>query len=226
MLQTILRSAVFCCATPVVLFSPGLSASPVISELYYDASGPDSGLVFVELYGTPGTVLDSYRLEGINGTGGTVYSSVALSGVIPADGVFVIGDDDAGTTLVANADMIASIDYQNGPDSVVLRDDTAIFDAVGYGVFGASDIFAGEGSPAPDPVSGSSIARLNPALDSNDNSADFSVLDTPTPGSVPAQVSAVPVPAAAYLFGSGLLGLATVARRVPTRSRRRRACAG
>ena len=182
------------------------TAAPVISELFYDAVGPDAGKAFVELSGTPGESLDGLVLEGVNGTGGTVYRTLALSGVIPADGIFLIGDDNAGSTAVPGADLIADIDYQNGPDSVVLRNGAVILDAVGYGSFGGSSIFAGEGAPAPDPASGSSIARFNPLFDSGDNSLDFVVLETPTPGSIMA-VSQVPLPAGLWLFASGLIPL-------------------
>jgi hypothetical protein len=48
-------------------------------------------------------------------------------------------------------------------------------------------------------------------LDSNNNFNDFTVLDVPTPGSVP--VSAVPVPPAIALFLSGIVGLAGIARK-------------
>ncbi len=190
-----------------------VGATPVISELFYDASGSDTGLAFVELFGTPGDTLDGLELEAVNGGSGTVYTSLALSGLIPADGVFVIGDDaGGGATFVAGADLVGDVDYQNGPDSVVLRDAFGILDAVGYGSFTASDSFTGEGGAAPDPASGGSIARFNPMLDTDDNSADFIALTQPTPGSVPV-VSGVPVPAAIWLFGSGLLGVISVSRR-------------
>ena len=200
------------CIAPAALYSTCLSASPVISEVLYDAVGTDNGLTFVELYGVPGTSLDGMLLEAVNGTGGTVYGSLALAGVIPADGVFLIGDSDGGVTQIPGADFIGEVDYQNGPDSVVLRQGNTVLDAVGYGVFGAGDVFAGEGSPAEDPPSGSSIARFNPLVDTNDNSYDFVALDMPTPGSVPGG-SPVPVPAALYLFGSGLLPLLRVRRK-------------
>ena len=188
-------------------------AAPVISELFYDASGSDAGLTFVELYGAPGESLDGLVLEGVNGSNGSVYTSFALSGVIPGDGVFVIGDDDgSGSTAVTDADLVGPVDYQNGPDSVVLRDSVSIVDAVGYGSFAATDIFAGEGDAAPDPAAGGSIARIYPALDTNNNSADFSALAVPTPGSVPV-ISSVPLPAGIQLFASGLVGLVSVARR-------------
>jgi hypothetical protein len=186
-------------------------AGTVISEVLYDAAGTDAGAVFVELYGAPGTLLDSFLLEGVNGSTGSVYLAVPLAGSIPADGVFVIADDGGGgSTLVGNADLVADVDFQNGPDSIVLRDGTTVLDAVGYGDF-TSAVFAGEGDAAVAAPAGSSIARLDPLLDSGNNLADFMVLELPTPGAVP--VSAVPVPAPLGLLLSGLAGLGVVARR-------------
>ena len=186
-------------------------AQTLISEVLYDAAGTDNGNVFVELFGAPGAVLDGLLLEGVNGADGNVYSTITLSGVIPADGVFVIGDDSGdGSTLVGNADLVMNVDFQNGPDSVVLRDSLGVLDALGYGDF-TGGVFAGEGNPAADVPGGFSLARVNPLLDSNDNLVDFISLAIPTPGSVP--VSAVPVPPAVMLFLSGMAGLIGVARR-------------
>jgi hypothetical protein len=186
-------------------------AHTLISEVLYDAAGTDNGKVFVELFGAPGAVLDGLLLEGVNGADGNVYSTITLSGVIPADGVFVVGDDSGdGSTLVGNADLVMNVDFQNGPDSVVLRDSLGVLDALGYGDF-TGGVFAGEGNPAADVPGGFSLARFNPLLDSNDNLVDFISLATPTPGSVP--VSAVPVPPAVMLFLSGMAGLIGVARR-------------
>jgi len=188
-----------------------VQARTVISEVLYDAAGTDNGHVFVELFGTPGTLLDGLLLEGVNGTDGSVYQSVLLAGMIPADGVFVIGDDSGdGTSLVGQADLVADVDFQNGPDSIVLRDNGGVLDALGYGDFSTA-IFAGEGSAAPDGASGQSLARFDPLLDSDNNLGDFLVLDVPTPGAVP--VSAVTVPPAVLLFLSGITGLAGIARR-------------
>ena len=187
------------------------SASTVISELLYDVSGPDRGLVFMELYGAPGSNLNGLEIEGINGTNGSIYKRVSLTGVIPPDGVFVIGDDDGnGASLVPNVDLVADIDMQNAPDSVVLRDASGILDALGYGDFSTA-VFAGEGTPAADVAAGWSLARRYPWLDTNDNGEDFLALEVPTPGLVPA--SPVPLPTAVWLFLSGLLGLVGVARR-------------
>jgi hypothetical protein len=192
------------------VLASGVHAGTVISEALYDAASTDNGNVFVELYGTPGSSLAGLSLEGVNGTDGSVYLSQALTGVIPGDGVFLIADDSGdGTTLIGDADLVLDIDFQNGPDSIVLRDGTGILDALGYGDF-TGGVFAGEGGAAPDAPAGSSLARLDPQADSDDNFADFAVLAAPTPGSVP--VSAVPLPPALGLFLSGILGLCTVSR--------------
>jgi len=192
-------------------------ALPVISELLYDAVGSDDGRGFVELYGVPGTSLDGLRIEGVNGSGGALGPVLPLSGSIPADGFFVVADDLAGgPTLVANADLVLSFDFQNGPDSIVLRSDAAVFDAVGYGVFAVGDVFAGEGAAAAAAPAGASLARHFADVDTDDNAADFAALATPTPGSAP--LAPVPEPGAALLLGLGLAGLGANARRVRARA--------
>ena len=199
-------------ALRAAFFSLGVAAAPVqasvlISELMYDASGSDAGEVFVELSGPAGLDLTGFELHGINGNDGSTYKTVALSGLIPADGVFVVADESGGTTAVPNADLLADTDFQNGPDSIALWDGGSVIDALGYGDFSSAD-FAGEGNPAPDVSAGQSLARLTAT---GDNLADFTVLDIPTPGTT--AVSAVPVPAAVWLMGSGLALLGTRLRR-------------
>ena len=103
-------------------------------------------------------------------------------------------------------------DFQNGPDSVVLRDALGeVRDALGYGVFGVDDVFAGEGTAAPDPAAGSSLARLFANVDTGDNAVDFAASAMPTPGA--ADFAVVPEPGTPLLMGLGLIGLATGARR-------------
>ena len=184
-------------------------ALPVLSEVFYDATGSDNGLVFVEIHGEAGTNLEGLSVEGINGSDGGVTVSLALSGVIPADGVYVLADDaGGGVSSVPDADQVLDFDFQNGPDSILLRHGDSVLDALGYGVFDAGEVFAGEGSPAPDAPAGSSLARRFADVDSDDNAADFAVLDAPTPGSAP--LSGIPEPSSALLMALGLLGLARV----------------
>jgi hypothetical protein len=193
------------------------AALPLISEVFYDAVGSDDGKSFVELYGAPGTDLTGLVVEGINGSGGAVTHSIALSGSIPADGFFVLADGLAdGTTLVPEVDLIGSFDFQNGPDSIVLRSGDGVLDAVGYGVFAAGDVFAGEGSPAPGAPAGASVARVFADVDGGDNAADFAVLATPTPGT--GDLAPVPEPGTALLVGLGLAGLGASGRRPRARA--------
>ena len=161
-----------------------------ISELLYDAIGTDNGTVFIELYGAPGTSLDGWHVEGVNGADGAVGPIVTLSGQIGSDGFFVLADSDAGATQVANADLLANFDFQNGPDSVVLRDALGnVLDALGYGVFGATDIFAGEGQRGAGRRRGSEPrALVRQPRHATTTLADFALLDVPTPGTGPIAV--------------------------------------
>jgi hypothetical protein len=191
-----------------------------LSEVFYDAVGSDNGLSFVEIWGTPGTVLDGLVVEGVNGGDGSAGTPVTLAGVIPADGLFVLADESSGgATLVPGADLIRNFDFQNGPDSIVLRSAAAVLDAIGYGVFAPGEFFAGEGQPAVDPAAGESLARRFANVDTNDNAADWIALAVPTPGSAP--LAAIPEPATASLLLAGLAGLAQRCRRAGSAPRRR-----
>ncbi len=196
------------------LFAQAAYATPLISEVLYDAVGSDDGKVFVEIFGSPGTLLDGMTLEGVNGSNGAVGPVITLSGVIPADGLFVVADrTSAGASDVAEADLLANFDFQNGPDSVVLRLGEQVLDALAYGVFAPGEFFAGEGGSAEDPPAGWSLARAFADIDSDDNGADFVALDSPTPGA--AEIFVVPEPSVALLFWSGLAVLSV--RRRPRR---------
>jgi len=193
----------------VAFFAGPAAAWPILSEVYYDAPGTDDGQLFVEIAGSPGTPLDGLVVEGVNGSNGAVTHSIALLGEIGGNGLFVLADGTSGgTTSVALADQIANFDFQNGPDSVVLRDGASVLDALGYGDFGPDDVFAGEGVSAPDVAAGWSLARLFADVDTQDNAADFLALATPTPGA--ADFAVVPEPGTAMLLGLGLASLAGV----------------
>ncbi|MEO1174599.1 MAG: Ig-like domain-containing protein, partial [Myxococcota bacterium] len=158
-------------------------AAVLINEIVYDVDGPDAPFVFVELAGPAGTDLSGWSLVGINGSGGATYRTISLDGAtIPADGILVVAREDADSALVSVRDFVANVDFQNGPDSVVLMSPTDVADALGYGVFEGELVFAGEGSPAPEPMATQSLSRLG-GLDSGDNEKDF-IAATPTPGTL------------------------------------------
>jgi opacity protein-like surface antigen len=195
-------------AAIALLASGTASAAVVIQEVLYDGPGTDPDDVFTELFGTPGTDLTGWTLAGINGTDGSVYRTIDLSGyVIPDDGIFVIATSLANPDLALQSDLFANVDWQNGPDAVQLLDNGVIVDALQYGDAGLFN--AGEGSFAVDVTSGMSLSRDGFGTDTNDNAIDFSAM-IPTPGTGP---TVVPVPAAVWLFGTGLGLLGFLRRR-------------
>ncbi len=208
-----MRIPLVLCGLGFALATAGMPASalPLISEVFYDAAGSDDGHTFVEIFGVPGASLEGYVLDGVNGANGAVGPSVVLGGSIGLDGLFVVADSLAdGTSFVSETDWLADFDFQNGPDSIVLRFGDTIVDALGYGVFSASDVFAGEGFPAPDAPAGASLARFFANVDTGDNAADFGVQMLPSPGSA---LLVVPEPATSILVACGLAGLAHARRR-------------
>jgi hypothetical protein len=177
-----LLTLLFClCSLPVLAAAQGI----VINEVVYDDAGTDDDN-WVELKGPPGASLNGYRVVGINGAGGAEYQPILLTGFsIPADGYFLIAQ--SGVTQ-PNADLVTTdVNYQNSPDSIQLQfeGEAAVFtivDAVGYGLFGANDIFGGEGSAAADQNPGTSLARCPDGNDTNENSLDFILDPNLTPG--------------------------------------------
>jgi len=189
-----------CTALPV-------QASVVIQEVLYDGPGTDSDDVFTELFGMPGMDLSGWSLVGINGGDGQAYQSIALDGLfIPEDGIFVIATAAANSALASQRDLIANVDWQNGPDAVHLLFNGSVRDALQYGDAGIFN--AGEGMFATDVTGSVSLSRDLFGTDTNDNAIDFLVSD-PTPGVGPA---VVPIPAAVWMFASGL-GLLGIQRR-------------
>lgn len=199
-------------------------AAIVINEIDYDQPGTDTA-EFIELFNTgPSRVsLDGYSISLINGSNASSYRNIDLSGFnIDASGYFVTCGD---SSLVANCDYSFTSSsgwFQNGgPDAVALYQDTTLIDSFAYE--GELQPFT-EGNISTLSDSNSemgSLARLFDGMDSDNNAVDFQ-LGCSTPGTAniagsgdcsTSAVSPVPLPAAAWLFGSGLIGLVGMARR-------------
>ncbi|MBN1947857.1 MAG: hypothetical protein JW797_19480 [Bradymonadales bacterium] len=148
----------------------------VINELVYD---PITGTPeWVEVMGPPLRDLSGFRLVHINGTGGGTLFDIPLSGGLGTDGFFLLA-----ASAMDGADQLSEeLVLQNGPDNLRLLDcGGQTVDAVGYGNFTATQVFAGEGSPAESTGRGPSLSRCPGAVDTGDNGADFHIADQPTP---------------------------------------------
>ena len=210
-------------------FASSANAAIVINEFDYDRPGTDNA-EFIELFNSgANSALDNFSIQLINGNSGTKYRTIDLAGFnIAANNYFVVCGN---TSLVANCDYsFTTTDgwFQNGaPDALALFENENIIDSVSYegllSTFTEGDVLDITDNNAT-PLS---IARLMDGIDSNNNLHDFQA-SCLSPGSANsagisqfssegsctfAAPSAVPVPAAMWLFGSGLIGLAGVARK-------------
>jgi len=222
MKQSGLKKLGFLAVTSGIAFTS--NAAIVINEIDYDQPGTDTA-EFIELFnsGTSDISLQDYSVDLINGSNSTPYRSIDLSGFsISASGYFVICGD---ASLVANCDYSFTATsgwMQNGaPDAVALYQTSSLLDSLSYE--GAIQPYQ-EGSVLAFADSNSDIAslsRIPNGLDGDDNGLDFqSGCITPGTANIAglgdcsvSQVSAVPVPAAAWLFASGMLGMVGFARR-------------
>ncbi len=199
-------------------------AAIVINEIDYDQPGNDDA-EFIELFnsGNSNILLDNYSIDLINGFNSSVYENIDLSGFsINANSYFVVCSN---VNLVANCNYSFTSSnswFQNGaPDAIALYDGTDLLDSLSYeGLL--SPYTEGDALTIKDNSTGIlSLSRITDGVDSNNNLLDFE-LGCITPGSSNVAgsgncsvttVSAVPVPAAVWLFGSGMLGLMGLARR-------------
>jgi len=199
-------------------------AAVVINEIDYDQPGTDSA-EFIELFNSGSSIisLDNYAIDLINGSTSSSYRNIDLSGFsINAGSYFVV---------CSNANLVANCNYsftssngwfQNGaPDAVALYESTNLLDALSYeGIL--SPYTEGDALTIKDNnIDITSISRIIDGADSNNNALDFE-LGCITPGSANiagmgdcsvTQVNPVPLPAAAWLFASGMIGLVGFARR-------------
>ncbi len=178
--------------------SLGGGGSFVINEIDVDQAGTDNA-EFIELFGTPGTVLDGNVLVFFNGNNATEasYFSLDITGVIPNTGFFVIGNPG-----VSNVNLVidpgASGAIQNGADAIAIYSGSAaswpsgtspvttnLIDAVVYGTDDTEDtglmgIFApGQTQTNESPSATMSISRVPDGGNPLDFASYLSQLPTP-----------------------------------------------
>ncbi len=170
----------------------GLVDHVVINEVSVDsvvgAGGTDDD--WVELYNPTNAAVSlvGMSIQKTSGTGGSPFKA-ALSGTIPAKGYFLIVRNGSATAqaLKDKADALVSNSFSLSAGNIVylasdnVNVDTAtlanVIDYVGFG----DALFHEGGAAAPEVSEAKSIARVPDGEDTDQNSVDFQVLNTPTP---------------------------------------------
>ncbi len=174
--------------------APNRPAKLIINEVLYDGSGDElDGNLFVELVGDAESDIGGYKVVFVNGADGAATETIDIpnNSIIADDGIFLIADSRTGAptqTNVPGADYLDNFDPQNGPDCVQLTDNHgALLDVVGYGSplpqNAQNGLACYETATGPDSPAGKSVSRTDGA-DTDDNAADFKILDSPTPGAI------------------------------------------
>ena len=199
-----------------------------ISEVY--GGGGNTGSTykndFIELYNRGTTAIDlstySVYYGAATGTAFTATGSTPLTGSIAAGAFYLIQESagTGGTTALPtpNATGTLAISGTTGRVALALTStvptnatSAGVIDFIGWGPTASQ--FEGTG-PGPATTNPTSVDRANPAVDTNDNAADFS-LGSPSPG---AAFIAAPAPEpSTYAFvvvGLGALVLVSRHRRV------------
>lgn len=155
-------------------------SQPIVTEVYYDANGDDTGREFVELWnpGSTGKSLAGVRLEaGDGGTPGkwTLRWTGQAADSLPPGARFVVG----GAQVSPAPNVVANLELQNGPDAVRLVWPDGVTEVVGWGAHEHAEYYCGEA--AVDVASGQSLARIPDAAATGSNAGDFRAAD-PSPG--------------------------------------------
>ncbi len=210
-------------AVAVLSLFPAISyAAVVINEFDYDQPGTDDA-EFIELYNSGGSSvsLDGYVIDLINGATGNAYRSFDLTGFVLSPNDYFVVCGNMTTVTNCNFDIGASTNLmQNDKEGIALFNGTSLIDSVTYeGVI--APYTEGLLGTITDPggIAAISLSRFLNGIDTNMNASDFALgCATPGSGNIAdngncASISTVPVPAAVWLFGSGLVGLLGLMRR-------------
>ena len=166
----------------VVLLSCAPGPWPIVTEVFYDAIGDDTGWEYVELWNRSDhdVPLAGVTIEGGDGAGPGRWTkrwTGAKRDTIRAHARFVVG----GAKLVPPADAIVTLELQNGPDGMRVTWPDGTREVVGWGALAVPEYYCG--APAEDAPAGQSLARVPDDADLGSNALDFRVAE-PSPGRV------------------------------------------
>lgn len=152
----------------------------IVTEVYYDAIGDDTGHEYLELY-NPTTLpvpLLGVRIEAGDGSAPgrwtLRWTGTARDTVRPL-ARFVVG----GAKVVPLPEAVVSLDLQNGPDAVRVLWPDGASEVVGWGPHEFSEYFCG--AAAVDVASGLALARVPDESQTGANATDFRAAE-PSPG--------------------------------------------
>ncbi|HEX2421286.1 MAG TPA: lamin tail domain-containing protein, partial [Acidimicrobiia bacterium] len=178
-------------AAPAVAVSPNV----VISEVY--GGGGNSGATlthdFIELYnrGSEAVDLTGWSVQYASAAGTGAWQVTALVGTIQPGGFYLVQEavgaggttplptpDATGTTAMSStAGRVALVNNSTSLGTGVgCPTSTSIVDLLGYG----TTAICYEGAPTANTSNTTSAARVNPAIDTDNNSVDFGI-GAPTP---------------------------------------------
>jgi len=178
----------------VILGFIGLAANAevVVNELYYDATGTDTGFEFIELYnnGVSDVDLTDWQVQ----WGGTDYTygtyTFPFGTMIYAGDFLLVGGDSVATAFGVTPDLTYEFTFQNGgtaTDAVRIIDDILDYhDTCLYDWPNTNNLIGDNNTPAdslecnPDVPAGSSLSRITDGVDNN-LATDWEELTTPTP---------------------------------------------
>ncbi len=152
----------------------------IVTEVYYDAIGDDTGYEYIELYNPTATTvpLAGVRLEAGDGsTPGrwTLRWTASARDTVGPLARFVVG----GAKVVPPPQSQASLDLQNGPDAIRLVWPDGANEVVGWGAHEFAEYACG--APAPDAPGGRALARIPDDAQTGTNAGDFQIAE-PSPG--------------------------------------------
>jgi hypothetical protein len=171
----------------------------VINEVQTDSVSGAGGSAddFIELYNPTNTdiVLDGWSIQKQSSASTSAIYKKTLDGTIFAGGYFLIVRGGASTdqSLKDMADVLTASTFSISSNNVIYlvndnvdienKEDMNIIDYLGMG---SAENFEGLAT-ANNPIETKSIARVPDGEDSDENSIDFAVLDTPNPQNSSAQ---------------------------------------